>query len=228
MQELEACKKAYQQLFSEFLHEIKTPLAIIRTHLESEIGSEHVTHAMQKKLVEDVEEIVRVNALLNDMKMILSIEQEARKEMFTYESLVEVVLDVIERLEPTAQLKQQQITLQCEDNCMLMMDKNKLMQLFYNLIENAIKYSDEHKKIEVIIDVKQLSVAIKDRGKGVPKALQEKIFEPFYRIDTKRIEGSGLGLAVANAIVLLHQGTLSCQSRKKGGTTFSVRFSNAV
>jgi len=215
------------RFFGEFFHEIKTPLAIMRTHLEAEVSNESLPFGLRKKLVEDVEEIARINALLGDMKLLLGMENAGRQNRFTSESLLEVVMEVIERLEPIAALKAQKLALICPRNCTLKMERNKIKQLFFNLVDNAIKYSDEGSDIEVLILADPLSVEVKDRGVGVSEPMREKIFAPFVRADATGREGTGLGLAVANAIAQMHGGGIGYEPRQGGGSIFRVRFDNA-
>lgn len=212
-----------QRFFGEFFHEIKTPLAIMRTHLESEINNELLPVSMRKKLVQDVEEIARINALLGDMKLLLGIDRAVRQSTFETASLLEVVMEVIERLEPIAAGKDQKIALICEANCTVAMDRNKMKQLFYNLIDNAIKYSEPEKDIEVMIHAESLCVEVCDRGIGIPDDAFEQVFMPFFRADTTGREGTGLGLAVAGAIAGMHGGSIELERRKGGGSIFRVR-----
>lgn len=215
------------RFFSEFFHEIKTPLAIMRTHLESEVTNEALPFPLRKKLVQDVEEIARINALLGDMKLLLGMESGMRQSAFAPESLLEIVMEVIEHLEPIALSKQGKIALICPSNCTVRADRHKLKQLFYNLIDNAIKYSDEGGGIEVVIHAEALCVEVKERGLGVPEAMRQKIFTPFFRVERTGRDGTGLGLAVAAAIAGLHGGDIVYEARPGGGSIFRVRFPNA-
>lgn len=215
------------RFFSEFFHEIKTPLAIMRTHLESEVTNEALPFSLRKKLVQDVEEIARINGLLGDMKLLLGMESGARQRAFTSESLLEIVMEVIEHLEPIALSKRRKIALICPSNCMVRVDRHKIKQLFYNLIDNAIKYSDAGSEIEVVIHAERLCVEVSDRGLGVPEAMREKIFTPFFRVERSGRDGTGLGLAVAAAIAEMHGGDITYEARPEGGSIFRVRFPDA-
>ncbi len=212
------------RFLGEFFHEIKTPLAIMRTHLESEVTNEALPFPLRKKLVQDVEEIARINTLLEDMKLLLGMEKRVRKHRFQPASLLEVVMEVIERLEPIASARGQKLVLICPENCTILMERNKMKQLFYNLIDNAIKYSGDSGAIEVLIHCEPKCVEVKDRGSGIPEAAADRIFDPFVRVDETGTEGSGLGLAVARAIARLHDGELSYAPRPEGGALFRVRF----
>lgn len=110
----------------------------------------------------------------------------------------------------------------------LMGDQELLKCLVFNLVENALKYSEEGKQIWISLGEKDnwLEFIIKDEGFGIGEQSQDKIFDRFYR-DHKnigRFPGTGLGLAIANRIVELHQGKIHFQSAEGIGTTFSVLF----
>ena len=107
-------------------------------------------------------------------------------------------------------------------------DRDALSQVVVNLISNAEKYAASGKEILVTMDFpsdERVRFAVHDRGKGIPRSVQRKIFEKFYRADDSidsGIEGSGIGLALCRQIVELHGGTIQYSKREKGGSTFWV------
>jgi len=226
MSDLKEYKKNQDRVFGEFLHEMKTPLSIIRTHLEAEIINDTIPLEVRQKLVLDVEEVARINHLVNDMKILLSNENQILQDRFEEKSLLVLVMDVVESLEPLAEIKNQKISLVSKENCKVLMDEHKLKQLFFNLISNAIKYSPLHAKIEVLFFIKKnhIVVEVKDEGIGIAKEEQEKIFEAFYRVSNVKEEGTGLGLAVSNAIASLHNAKIVLKSQLGKGSRFEVKF----
>jgi len=226
MNELDNYKKRQHRIFGEFLHEIKTPLTIIRTHLESEIINETVPLEVRQKLVLDVEEVARINHLVNDMKILLGENTKMLQKTFKNESLLSLVMDVVESLGPLASLKKQKISLVSQENCTVLMDEYKLKQLFFNLISNAIKYSKNNSQINVLFFIEKdfISVEVKDEGMGISLQNQTKVFDAFYRVDEHAQEGNGLGLAVSNAIALMHNAKISLKSKIGKGSRFRVKF----
>jgi len=226
MSELEEYKAKQHRIFGEFLHEIKTPLAIMRSHLETEIVNEVLPLSTRTKLVQDVEEIARMNSLINDVKFLLDDNYNSMKMQFQNESLLELVMDVVEMLEPLAHEKNQQISLHCDEVFTLLVDKNRLKQLFVNLITNAIKYTPNEGLISVKFssDIKTLKVSVQDNGIGISKEDQLSIFEAFYRVENSTQEGVGLGLALSSAICSVHNAKIEVQSTLHVGSTFSVIF----
>ena len=104
-------------------------------------------------------------------------------------------------------------------------DEDLIMEIWINLINNAIKYSNENGeiKIKVIEEENDVKVSIKDEGIGIPKDKQERIFEKFYQVENSRAgEGSGLGLAIVKRIVDLIKGKIEVESKEKQGTKIIV------
>jgi len=101
------------------------------------------------------------------------------------------------------------------------------MQLFQNLIHNAIKYGREGGHVWITLDrnAEQVSIAVKDDGEGIPAIAVPRLTERFYRVDVKRSRergGTGLGLAIVKHIVSRHQGRLTIESKQGEGSTFTV------
>ena len=106
-------------------------------------------------------------------------------------------------------------------------DAESLLRLFSNLIENALKYTEEGNSVTVNLKAKdnKIEVAIIDTGIGIPKDGIPHLFDRFYRVDRSRARvrgGSGLGLSIVKAIAELHGGTLNVVSAEGKGSTFTV------
>jgi two-component system OmpR family sensor kinase len=107
-------------------------------------------------------------------------------------------------------------------------DRDLLSLVFYNLLENALKFTSREDSVEMraLEDGRAIVIEVADSGAGIPPAELPKIFEELYRgISARGIEGSGLGLALTRRIVILHDGTLEVRSRQDDprGTVFTVR-----
>jgi signal transduction histidine kinase len=111
-------------------------------------------------------------------------------------------------------------------------DVQKLYQVFLNLLDNAIKYSDPGARVDIEIDedVSSLTVRIKDTGLGIPEEDLGQLFDRFYRVDKDRSRasgGSGLGLAISKQIVEMHGGDISVESEVGVGSIFEVHLPKA-
>jgi two-component system phosphate regulon sensor histidine kinase PhoR len=108
-------------------------------------------------------------------------------------------------------------------------DRLHLVSVLYNLLENALKYSLEPPKIEVRLAHagNQLTLQVKDQGRGIPEAYLDRIFDKFFRVptgDVHDVKGHGLGLNYVAGVVRLHQGQIEVNSQVGVGTEFTVRF----
>jgi signal transduction histidine kinase len=140
-----------------------------------------------------------------------------------------IVAETVEILRPQAEQKNLQLTVNLSnEDSLVECNVLRLQQVFTNLIGNAIKYTPEQGKINVILTLQDdyLLFQVIDTGPGIPQADQPHIFEKFYRVRGEHmtgIKGSGLGLAITKSIVEKHNGTIWVDSKfKGGGSTFSV------
>lgn len=237
------------QFVQDASHEIKTPLAIIRTNLDTALASPNPDH---KRLVEAINEsLVGIEELNRLTDKLLELTQPFNKEQNSeLINISELVNSVFENIKGYSQSLGVNLALEMRETDtdpevnQLQIEGSKLLlsRALYNLVENAIKYSsnikDSERKPEVKIliesgvksvgtaTVKSIQVKVIDNGQGIPKEFQDKIFERFYRIDrsrNKKYGGFGLGLAISKKIIEEHGGSLSLSS-KPGQTEFTVSF----
>jgi two-component system, OmpR family, sensor histidine kinase ArlS len=148
-----------------------------------------------------------------------------RDETIIVNALVDEVLADLESL---AQEKNIKLIGKCKDVNMVGSDI-LIYRLVYNLVENAIKYnhSGGQVSVEAYQREKQVYLSVKDTGNGIPEELKERVFEPFFRVDKSRsreLGGVGLGLALVNEIVRVHDGSIAIRPNPSGGTIIEVEF----
>ena len=148
-----------------------------------------------------------------------------RDETIIVNALVD---EVLADLEPLAQEKNIKLIGKCKDVNMVGSDI-LIYRLVYNLVENAIKYnhSGGQVSVEAYQREKQVYLSVKDTGNGIPEELKERVFEPFFRVDKSRsreLGGVGLGLALVNEIVRVHDGSIAIRPNPSGGTIIEVQF----
>jgi PAS domain S-box-containing protein len=226
-----SARKELEQRKDDFLnmasHELKTPLAVIkmraqlaRRHLEKQ-GHLEVAATLTK-----VEEPIRqIERLIGDLLDVSKI-QAGRLE-YTYESI-----DINALLHETTEIIQQMnpghaIVMHDAGPFALVGDKNRLEQVFINLLSNATKYSPPGSTVEVACDIsaEAVTVSIRDHGIGIPQEQCEKIFERFYRVfdpRQRKVPGLGMGLYIVAEIVRQHGGTIAVESEIGQGSTFRV------
>ena len=109
----------------------------------------------------------------------------------------------------------------------IMADEARLYDLIHNLIDNAIKYTDDYGKITLAVELKdnKVRLTVEDNGVGIPKENQTMIYERFYRGDNVNTAGAGVGLSIVKDIADFHQATIEIDSRNsKEGTSFYIDF----
>ena len=224
-----------QQLKSDFVanvsHELRTPLQTIKLGLET-ISSGHAKNDEKEKnnfLSLMHKESIRMEHLIKDLLTLSKIEQQEHIKPSSKINLQEV-LDYVQKFYQE-QLKKKNITVQVnldQNNLNIVGDKDKLIEVFANLISNSIKYSDPDKNIYINSTQKsgdRVEIKIKDEGIGIPQELLPRISERFFRVDsekTRKVNGTGLGLAIVKHIIKQHRGEFAIQSSEGMGTEIKI------
>jgi signal transduction histidine kinase len=216
-----------QEFLADAAHELKTPLSVLRLHWESEINNPSLTLELKEKLVQDVETISRLSHLINNLLLLSKTESITTNFEFKTVELDEILTEVITDSDILAKFKNQELVLVDSCKAQISGDKPRLYQLFFNLVDNAVKYSPEGEKIYISLRIEGNSaiVEIKDNGAGIPSEDLPNIFNRFYRVHKDRARksgGSGLGLSISKLIVESHGGTIEVLSEPPKGSTFKV------
>lgn len=206
-------------------HELKTPLAVIKTQID-------VLNDLKSKDIEDyrstlntVESSVRkMNALIDALLDSIQVETAGLDDQVALDI---VVTDVLEDLNPIAMKKQ--IKLNGDLPSVVRIPGNEVLvyRAIYNIVENAIKYSPENTNVDVSLkqDKNELTLTIKDQGVGIAPENIDLIFEPFYRVSSaQKTEGFGLGLAMAKSFLKMHGASITIESLPNQGSTFILKF----
>jgi signal transduction histidine kinase/CheY-like chemotaxis protein/HAMP domain-containing protein len=220
------------QIKSEFVstvsHELRTPLASILGFTELMLNRELKPDRQQKYVSTIYNEARRLTALINDF---LDVQRmEAGKQ--TYEKKFINLKPIMEKVMDAQKISTSQHHIYLVDECeegLILGDRDKMEQVFTNLLNNAIKYSPKGGDIEIKLYTQEdrICVDIKDQGLGIPKESMKMLFSKFYRIDNsdrKRIGGTGLGLAIVQEIMKAHNGEVSVHSTYGVGSTFTCSF----
>lgn len=211
-------------------HEIKTPLTAIKGFVET----------LQQEEVEDPQErerflgiilkhVDRLNAILEDLLILSRIEREgAWTEMKRRStSIREVVQTAVQVCQPRADSRQIGIVIHCPEDLHARVDATLLEQALVNLIDNAVKYSNDGSSIwiEAERNDSQFLIHIRDEGPGIPQRHLPRLFERFYRADkarSRKLGGTGLGLAIVKHIAQVHGGHVTVNSTLGKGSTFTL------
>lgn len=212
-----------KQFIADASHELKTPLSVIIASADA-----LESNPSEKKWLDNIKsESDRMNRLVTDLLELAKSEEIKDKTEFAEGNLSKLVEKSVLTFEGVMFEKGVVLKDSIEDDITLYMNEYKIQQLVSILLDNAIKHSEKGSEINVELKKdKDILLSVTNKGEGIPKGEEEKIFERFYRADEARNRNEnryGLGLAIAKNIVLNHGGTITASS-ENGYTTFKVVF----
>ncbi|WP_058300645.1 sensor histidine kinase [Gorillibacterium timonense] len=223
-----------QQFLADASHELRTPLSILNTSLdviELENGEDLTRYS--REVVSDMkEEVGRMSRMVQHLLTLARSDSGSVEfEMASFD-LVPRVRQWVQAVEAVAQKKQITLTTSLPEKLAVTADVERIKQLVYILLDNAIKYTPEKGTVDVTLGShpKQWYLSIRDTGIGIPEESKQRIFDRFYRAEEHRSreEGSaGLGLSIAKWIVEVHRGSIEVESTLGDGSTFIVKFPQA-
>jgi two-component system phosphate regulon sensor histidine kinase PhoR len=225
--------KKLERVRSEFLgnvsHELRTPIFSLQGFLETLLDGAVDDPAVNRDFLEKAHKHAgRLNALLNDLIEISRIESGEMKMSFRFMPLADLLREVSDEMAPAAAKKNLKLTVdtgECTDD-KVYADRERLKQVMINLLDNAIKYTEDGGSITVSArreGTDAVCVEVADTGSGIPEQHLGRIFERFYRVDKDRsrdVGGTGLGLAIVKHIVEAHGGTIRVESIVGKGSRF--------
>ena len=200
-------------------HDLRTPLARLRQHLEKARQQEQPTSNSAINLEHSIKEVDSLLATFNALLRIARIEAGQVKSGFSKIDFHVLLQDIAEFYGPLIEEKHQILNTDLHTNITYWGDQHLLFQAFANLIENAIQYTPKHGVLwlSLIRLNNQLVVTIADNGPGIPASERDKVFRRFYRLDQSRSgSGNGLGLSMVAAIIARHGGTVVLNSNSPG------------
>ena len=212
-------------------HELRTPLTAIRgfaeLHRQGAVAGEEKT----KELINRIEkESVRMSSLVEDLLLLARLDQsrELAKEPVDLNTLITEVVASARAAGPNHPIE---IKLEASE-IFVLGDSQRIHQVIANLLANARTHTPNGTEISITAmqGVSETTIAVSDKGPGLSKADQDRIFERFYRADPSRVrnsgEGSGLGLSIVDAVMKAHGGYVSVKSEVGRGATFTLHFLN--
>ena len=213
-----------KQVSDDIAHDLRTPLSRLRHRLEA---TRAILGPDGERVIE--QSILELDAILETFSALLriaQIESGARRAAFSDVSLGRILSTVSEAYAAVAEDQSQKLEVRVERDVSIFGDRELLMQMVANLVENAIRHCPAGARIGVSLgqDADASLLSITDTGPGIPAAEREKIFRRFYRLETSRTTpGSGLGLALVKAVADLHGAAVEL-SDNRPGLRVSIRF----
>jgi signal transduction histidine kinase len=215
-----------RQVTNDIAHDLRTPVSHLRHRLERARG-QAAPADYDKALEAAILASDDILALFAALLRIAQIESGARRAGFAPVDLCELLRQLRDMLGPVADDAHHTLALSAPDSATIRGDRELLVQLFSNLIENAIVHTPEGTRIAVTLRVEKgnASVCVSDNGPGVPPEEHEKLFRRFYRQEASRTRpGYGLGLSLATAITELHDGDIRILPANGSGLAVQVSF----
>jgi signal transduction histidine kinase len=220
------------QMKSDFVsnvsHELRTPLSSIRVFGEyMRLGRVEKPEKIREYGEYIEAESRRLTQLINNILDFSRIESAEKKYHFCVTDVVDLVEQTVAAFEVPLRDLGVSISFQAEPVPVMSIDKDAVAQVLVNLLDNAVKYSDGRKHIDVLVTASddEVRISVRDHGIGIPASEQKKIYEKFYRVGSTLVhdvKGSGLGLSIVRHVVQAHGGRVELVSAPGEGSTFTL------
>ena len=227
MSDIERLEKTRRDFIANVSHELRTPLTSIQGYAETLLDSP----PNDPKLVQEFVEIIRKNAtrmsrLTEDLLTLARVESGEHKFQITAITADALLRDAYGSFAEVARARKVELEIESTSEQPVLADADAVHQVFANLIDNALKYSAEGKRVLLGARKKDdaLEFYVRDFGAGIPSEHLPRLFERFYRVDKARSResgGTGLGLAIVKHIVRMHGGAVRATSEINRGSEFS-------
>ena len=227
LERLESSFRRITQFTADASHEIRSPLAAVRCGLEIALSQERTVEEYQQILKNSLQDLCRLSQMVDNLFLLAKADSGQETLNLIPIRLDQIMEEVSEQAELLAETKGITFSANITQGIAVLGDDFRLRQLFVNLLDNAIKYTNEGGNITVSLEPvnSQARVTVADTGIGIPGENLPYIFDRFYRLDLARshdANGGGLGLSICQWIAQLHQGRIEVKSRWGEGSTFTV------
>src|SRR5579875_3219566 len=231
--ELRQAERMRRELTANVSHELRTPLTSIKGFAETLLAGAMADETTCRRFLEIIDsEASRLMKLVDDLMALSRLESRAVTMDFAPVQLDTLVAEAASRMRPQAE--QARIALRTTGSAPdpVLADRDRILQVLTNLLDNAIKFTPEGGTVEVAVRQEggETVVTVTDSGRGIPEDALPRIFDRFYRVERSRSReggGTGLGLAIAKHIVEAHGGRITVASRLGVGTSFTVTLPRA-
>lgn len=222
-QTLEDTEQERLRLISEVAHELRTPLATIKGYMEGLVDG--VFPASDEVFIATGREAARLERLAADLSELSRVEERATDLHYEPLDVGDIATEVANRLEPQFNTKGVALRVGPMPPLPALVDKDRMAQVFTNIIGNALSYTPEGGIVEItgtVID-HHIAISITDTGRGLAGQQLDTVFDRFYRADRSTPGGAGIGLTIARSLVHAQRGTIIATSPGHDqGTTFTI------
>lgn len=224
--ELYKTEELRRDLMANVSHDLKTPLTMIRAYAEmSRDLNGYIEEKRRKNMNVIIEEVDRLTLLVNDILTLSSIQSELSKLDLSTFDLVALIHTILKRYSIFIEKENYQFIFKNKRKIMITADQRKIEQVIYNLMNNAINYTKENKKVTIQIIQKKdsIRVEIRNTGEEIPKEELPYIWDKYYRVKKnhkREVVGTGLGLSIVKSILEKHHYSYGVCSKRNHETTF--------
>lgn len=215
-----------RDLMANVSHDLKTPLTMIRAYAEM---VRDISYKDKEKMDKDLNVIIseteRLNILVNDILDLSKMQADAGELHMEEFDLCELIREVVSRYDILKTTEDYHFIIELPEKAMVLADKQKIMQVIYNLVNNAINYTGKDKKVfvRIIVTKKEYIIEIEDTGKGIKKEEIPYIWDKYYKNDKKHqrnVVSTGIGLSIVKEILTKHKFDYGVRSTLKKGSIF--------
>lgn len=209
-----------QQVSSDIAHDLRTPLTRLRQRLELARRREATVEGLHAAVDGAIDNVDAILETFGALLRIAQIEAGTRRSGFEPVSLSALLSGLIEAYQPVAEERAQQLAAQIAPDLSVVGDRDLLMQMFANLIDNAMVHSaiGADLSVEAVAEARGgIQVMVRDNGPGIPPQYRQAVLQRFFRLDRSRsTPGSGLGLSLVSAVASLHDAALTLEDNEPG------------
>jgi signal transduction histidine kinase len=221
--ELSRLDRLQKELIANISHDLRTPLTMIKGYGEvmRDIPGENTAENIQVV----IDETTRLSELVNDLLDLSKIQSGSRKAVFEDFDLTAAVEEVMKRYDAFTAHQGYHITFMADERATVFADRGMILQVLYNLINNAVNYTGDDLSVAVVQTVSngRVRISVTDTGQGIEADEIPQIWERYYKVDKvhrRAMIGTGLGLSIVKGVLELHNATYGVESEVGKGSTF--------
>ncbi len=230
-EQLEHLVSSKERLLQDISHELRSPLA--RLQIAIELGHNKSKHLADAEFKRMELECVRLNYLISEILDFARLDKSTTDMHLNLVDVPTLLQEIIKDANYECGIESPRVYASTIEPCILSIDQRLIHRAIENVVRNALHYSPITEQVQVSLhydeNKEHVYIDISDKGPGVPQEQLEKIFNPFYRVDTsreKKTGGYGLGLAIAFRAIQLHEGAISAQNNAHGGLLVRIILKN--
>lgn len=221
--ELSRLDRLQKELIANISHDLRTPLTMIKGYSEvmRDIPGENTAENIQVV----IDETTRLSELVSDLLDLSKIQSGSRKAVFEGFDLTAAVEEIMKRYDAFTAHQGYHITFEADERAMVFADRGMILQVLYNLINNAVNYTGDDLSVRVVQSVRdgRVRISISDTGQGIEPDELPQIWDRYYKVDKvhrRAMIGTGLGLSIVKGVLELHNAAYGVESEVGNGSTF--------